>query len=121
MKTIVVAVSLVLVCVTIAMAADIGLRRTVDLDAPGAMERIGATNPAHFDKIVKIVQGVVQQTDSAVPGWLRVNFDARDVNYRPVVMTSYPPKRRLVFALDDTRYEVVVVLTNATGAITPAK
>jgi hypothetical protein len=50
-----------------------------------------------------------------------VNFAAADVTYRPVVMTSHPPKRRLAFALDDTRYEVVVVLTNATGTIAPAE
>ena len=110
-----------MIWVAVAAAGDIALRRTVDLDAPGAMEHLRATNPSHFDKIVKIVEGVVRQTDSAVPRWLRVNFDARDVAYRPVVMTSYPPKRRLAFALDDTRYEVVVVLTNATGVITPAK
>jgi hypothetical protein len=85
------------------------------------MERVCLTNPTHFDKIVKIVEGVVQQADSAVPRWLLVNFGASDVAYRPVVMTSHPPKRRLAFALDDTRYEIVVVLTNATGAITPAK
>jgi hypothetical protein len=36
-------------------------------------------------------------------------------------MTSHPPKRRLSFALDDTRYEAVVVLTNTSGAVTPAK
>jgi hypothetical protein len=58
MKTIPIVVSLVLVCVTMATAADIDLRRTVDLDAEGAMERVRAANPAHFDKIVKIIKGV---------------------------------------------------------------
>jgi hypothetical protein len=122
MRTILTVASLVLTCVaTMATAADIGLRRTLDLDAPGAMERVRAANPAHFDKIVKIIEGVTQQPDSAVPRWLRVNFDARDVGYRPIVMTSHPPKRRLSFALDDTRYETVVVLTNTTGTVTPAR
>src|SRR5262245_18575223 len=121
MRTVVTVASVVLTWVAVANAGDLTLRRTVDLDAPGAMERVHATNPAHFGRIVKIVQGVVKQTDSAVPGWLRVNFDARDVNYRPVAMTSYPPKRRLAFALDDTRYETVVVLTNVTGTVTPAR
>jgi hypothetical protein len=35
-------------------------------------------------------------------------------------MTTYPPKRRLSFALDDTRYVVVVTLTRE-GKITPLK
>jgi hypothetical protein len=85
------------------------------------MERVRAANPPHFDKIVKIIEGVTLQPDSAVPRWLRVNFDARDVGYIPVVMTSHPPKRRLSFALDDTRYDVVVVLTKSGGAVTPAQ
>ena len=114
-------VSLVLISVAIAAAADIGRRRTVDLDAAGAMERVRVANPAHFDKIVKILEGVTQQPDSVVPHWLRVNFDGRDVSYAPIVMTSRPPKRRLSFALDDTRYEVVVVLTKWGGAVTPAR
>ncbi len=121
MRMILTAALLVLTSVAMATAADIGLRRTVDLDAPGAMERVRAANPAHFDKIVKIIEGVTQQADSAVPRWLRVNFDARDVGYRPIVMTSHPPKRRLSFALDDTRYEAVIVLTNTTGAVIPAR
>ena len=121
MRTMLIVASLVLTWFGMATAGDIVLRRTVDLDAPGAIDHVRATNPAHFVKIVKIVEGVVKHADSAVPGWLRVNFDAQDVTYRPVVMTSYPPKRRLAFALDYTRYEVVVVLPNATSVITPAR
>jgi hypothetical protein len=121
MKTILTMASLVLTSVAIATAADIGLRRTVDLGVPGAMERVRAANPDHFDKIVKIIEGVTQQPDTAVPRWLRVNFDARDVNYRPIVMTSYPPKRRLSFALDDTDYLVVITLINVDSAIVPLK
>ena len=121
MKTILTMALLVLTSVAIATAADIGLRRTVDLDVPGAMERVRAANPDHFDKIAKMIEGVTQQPDTAVPRWLRVNFDARDVNYRPIVMTSYPPKRRLSFALDDTHYLVVITLINVDGAIVPLK
>ena len=48
------------------------------------------------------------------------NFNARDVNYAPIEMTSYPPKRRLAFALDDTRYVIVVTLARD-GRITPLR
>jgi hypothetical protein len=121
MRPILAGALLVLTWVAVASGTDSALRRSVDLDAPGAIDRVRATNPAHFDKIVKIIEGVTEQPDSAVPRWLRVSFDARDVGYAPVVMTSHPPKRRLSFALDNTRYEVVVVLTNATGVVTPLK
>jgi hypothetical protein len=36
-------------------------------------------------------------------------------------MTSHPPKRRLSFALDDTRYVTVVTLTNVRGDVVPAR
>jgi hypothetical protein len=121
MRAILTVASLVLTSVAAASGADTGLRRTVDLDAPGAIDRVRAANPAHVDKIVKIIEGVRQQPDSGVPRWLRVNFDAREVGYAPIVMTSHPPKRRLSFALDDTRYEVVVILTNAAGVVTPVE
>ena len=121
MRTILTMVALLLMWFATATAADVDVRRMVDLDAPGAMERVRADNPTHFDKIVRIIEGVTERPDSAVPRWVRVNFDAREVVYRPIVMTSHPPRRRLVFALDDTRYEVVVVLTNTTGAVIPAR
>ena len=48
------------------------------------------------------------------------NFTARGVDYAPIEMTSYPPKRRLSFALDDTRYSIVVTL-GRDGRIVPLK
>jgi len=37
------------------------------------------------------------------------------------VLTSHPPKRRLSFTLDDTRYIAVITLTNVTGTVVPLK
>ena len=96
------------------------LRQTVDLDKPGALQALQHSNPAHYEKVRQIVSGVAHQQDVKVPGWMRANFNAQDVTYAPIEMTSYPPKRRLAFALDDTRYVVVVTLTRD-GRITPLK
>jgi len=95
--------------------------RTVDLDEPGVLEALQSSNPTHYDKIRVILQGVLQQSEAGVPRWIRTTFDARDVKYVPVVLTSHPPKRRLSFSLDATRYEVLVVLTNVRADIVPAK
>jgi len=103
-----------------AAAGDLTLSRVVDLDKPGALEALQQLNPTHYEKIRQIVAGVVQQSDAAVSGWMLANFNARGVNYAPIEMTSYPSKRRLSFALDDTRYVVVVTLTRS-GTITPLK
>jgi hypothetical protein len=37
------------------------------------------------------------------------------------VLTSHPAKRRLSFALDDTRYVAVIVLTHLRGDVVPLK
>ena len=105
----------------VAAAGDATPRRAIDLNAPGALEALQRSNPTHYETVRKILEGVLQRPDTDVPRWIQTSFAARDVSYVPVVLTSHPPKRRLSFALDATRYEAVVVLTNVRGDITPAK
>jgi hypothetical protein len=93
----------------------------VDLNAPGALEALNQSRPAHFEKVRKILEGVLQRPDRDVPRWMQVSFGASDVDYRPVVLTSHPPKRRLSFALDDTHYEAVVTLTTVRGEVVPLR
>lgn len=78
--------------------------------------------PTHYDKVRKIIDGVVrQQPDADVPRWIQTTFQGRDVSCAPIVLTTHPAKRRLSFALDDARYEAVVTLTNLRGDIVPLK
>jgi hypothetical protein len=105
----------------LAAAAEAPSRRAVDLDEPGVLERLQRSNPSHYYAIRRILEGVLKQPDAGVPRWIQTTFNARDVKYVPIVLTSHPAKRRLSFALDATRYEVVVVLTNVRGDIVPAK
>jgi len=102
-------------------ADDASPRRTVDLNKPDSLEALQQSNPTHYKKIGKILNGILQQPDAAVPRWIQTNFDAQDVGYAPVLMTSLPPKRRLSFALDETRYEAVITLTNVRAEIVPLK
>jgi hypothetical protein len=94
---------------------------TIDLDTPGALETLEQANPAHYAKVKRILEGVTRRPDADVPRWMRVGFDARDVDYAPIVLTSHPAQRRLSFALDDTRYQAVIVLTHLRGDIVPLK
>jgi hypothetical protein len=105
----------------VAAAADAPPRRTIDLDQPGALETLQRANPAHHEKVRRIMEGVLQRPDTDVPRWIQASFAGRDVTYAPIVLTSHPPKRRLSFALDDTRYEAIVTLTNVRGEIVPAR
>lgn len=106
---------------TVLAASEPPSRRAVDLDEPGTLEALAHSNPTHYAKIHRILAGVLHQPDAGVPRWMRATFNARDVRYMPIVLTSHPPKRRLAFALDATRYEVTVVLTNVRGDTVPAQ
>jgi hypothetical protein len=95
--------------------------RAIDLGEPGALADLELSNPAHYAKVRQILDGVVRQRDVDVPRWMRTQFAATDVTYRPVILTSHPPKRHLSFALDATRYEILLTLTNVRGRIVPAR
>jgi hypothetical protein len=96
-------------------------RPTIDLDQPGALAALERANPAHYAKVTRILRRASRHPDSDVPRWARVAVDARDVDFAPIVLTSFPAKRRLSFALDDTRYVAVIVLTHLHGDVVPLK
>lgn len=121
MSKLITAAVLVMLWTAVVVAGDTPPRRTVNLNKPGALEALQQSNPTHYEKVRKILDGILQQPDVAVPRWIQTNFDARDVNYAPILLTSDPPKRRLSFALDETRYETVVTLTNVRAEIVPLK
>ena len=97
------------------------LGRTIDLNETGVLEALARSNPAHYEKVRQILDGILQQRDANVPRWIQTSFDGRDVTYAPIVLTSHPPKRRLSFALDATRYEAIIALTNVRGEIVPLR
>ena len=112
---------LTLLWTAVAATSDATLGRTVNLNDPDALEALQHSNPTHYEKVRQIMEGLLHQPDATVPRWIQTNFDARDVRYAPIVLTSDPPKKRLSFVLDDTHYEAVVTLTNVHGEIVPVK
>jgi hypothetical protein len=120
MRTLTVALVLVTAALSPAMAQDPS-SRVIDLNAPGAMERLEQSNPRHHDKVTRILAGVLKHADRDVPRWLQASFAASDVSYAPILMTSAPPQRRLSFALDGTRYLAVLTLSHVTGEVVPAR
>jgi len=95
--------------------------RNVDLDQSGAMEALARDNPAHHAKIERIIAGVLSRPERDVPRWMHASFGAQDVSFAPVLLTSDPPRRRLSFALDGTRYVTVLTLSHVKGTIVPAR
>ena len=103
------------------LAADSLPQRTINLDRPGTLEALQRNNPAHYQKIKEIMAGLFSRSDSEVPHWIQTTFSAGDVSYVPVLLTSDPPKRRLSFALDNTRYQAVVILTHLKPEFLPTQ
>lgn len=93
----------------------------IDLDVPGNLQAIERDNPDHFAKIERILAEVPRQppNEGSVVAWMRTRFQARDVRYTDLIMTSLPPKKRLQFSLDDISYVKVVTL-NWDSKVMPA-
>ncbi|HEX5048157.1 MAG TPA: hypothetical protein VFX89_13645 [Gammaproteobacteria bacterium] len=82
----------------------------IDLSDARAVERLRASNPDHYAKIVQILAGLREQPSRVEQGWLQTAFGARDVETSGLVLlASYPPKQRLEFTLDDAVYRLDVV------------
>ncbi len=91
--------------------------RRIDLDRPGALEALERDNPAHFAKVQKILQEAPRRPLSSVQGWIRTEFDARDVAAPYILRTSYPAQANLSFVLDEVRYHAVIRIDAAAKAI----
>ena len=111
----------VMLWTAVVIAGDATPGRTINLNKSGALEALEQSNPTHYEKLRKILDGILQQPDTAVPHWIQTSFDARNVSYTSVLLTSNPPKRRLSFALDETRYEAVLTLTKLRAEIVSVK
>ena len=89
--------------------------QVVDLSEKSALEQLRSSNPAHYEKIRRIVAGLTEQPSRAEGDWLAATFGATDVVLgRLVFMTSNPPKQTLEFKLDATQYRLHVVRSDLT-------
>ncbi len=94
----------------------------IDLNQPGALEKLQMERPEHFRAISEVLRVVerVPCGNTEVRS-LEARFDIRDMACNFVLMTSDPPKRRLSFALEGTSYVAVVTLKDTGGKSVPVK
>ena len=107
---------------SISLSAHAGFEAVhhVDLDSPGALERVQREHPEHARAISQILREAPQRKPQTLAGWVRTAFDARMASAM-LVKTSYPPQARLEFVLDDTEYRALVTLLNVEPTVSPAK
>jgi hypothetical protein len=83
------------------------------------LQALKIRRPADYARITAILAGLRHHPDRDVPRWMVTAFDASNVVYLPFWLTSFPPKRRLSFSLDDRRYRVVVTITENGAQVFP--
>jgi hypothetical protein len=84
----------------------------VDLDRPGAMDRVQREHPEHYRRITEIlaVASEVPCHTEQFGRAIEAKYDVRDGGCGLLLMTSYPSKRLLSFTLGTTRYSTVVTM-----------
>ena len=94
---------------------------TVDFDKPGTLDRIAVENPAHYRRLVEVLDAASVIDCQEMPGKLYVKFNAAGSCTAPnMLLTSFPAKRRIAVTLDDTGYVGNVVIRTDAGRMVPA-
>ncbi|HET7548871.1 MAG TPA: hypothetical protein VFJ86_13950 [Usitatibacter sp.] len=89
-----------------ASAADLAARPpTVDLDQPGALDVLRETNPGRYEKVLRAVDALQSETcDEKLARFFRVQLEIPDLSCTALLLTSYPPKKHIMFSVEDTAY-----------------
>jgi hypothetical protein len=92
---------------------------TVYLNGSAAWEELRASAPERYARARKIVAAANRICQPGPPKVYFAQFGAQDVACeRMMLFTSLPPKRRLSFRLEDTRYVAMVVLEESKARLT---
>jgi hypothetical protein len=93
----------------------------IDLNEPGALDRLARDNPDHYAKIRRILAEVDEIPEQSVGRWMKAQFNATDITYSPILFTSNPPQKELSFTLEATHYEALIILTQDGARLLPAR
>ncbi|MFL6602580.1 MAG: hypothetical protein ACJ8R9_14780 [Steroidobacteraceae bacterium] len=110
------------VVATAAPETGVEVRHTaIDLNEPGALDRLARDNPDHYTKIRQILAEVDEIPERSVSRWMKAQFKATEIAYFPVLLASNPPKRKLSFTLETTHYEALLTLTQDGVRLLPVR
>jgi len=119
MSRVTIAALLALLFVEAVSAAPFLVLRQVDLNRPGAMENLHASNPSHYGTVLNLLDGLKQRPDEDVPRWIMVNFRASTAAYSAFALTSLPAQKDLSFTLDQVRYRARITLAPGGALVLP--
>ena len=88
----------------------IAAKQHVDLDDEAKLEAIRRDNPRRYQRIVAAIDAAQVTSCETLPQTLRTRFDILDTRCSAyTLLTSFPPKSRVTFVIDDTQYSLNVV------------
>jgi hypothetical protein len=94
--------------------------RDVDLDRPGALQAIERDDAALYTRIRGVLDAAQAQTCETLPQLVHAQFQATLGTCSTFsILTSFPPKRRISFVIDDTGYSSNVVQVHLDGKLQP--
>jgi hypothetical protein len=96
---------------------------TLDLNRPGVLEALKASNPERYDQISRILR-VAERTSCNYVGpalFKAAGLDVKEAACGVMLLTSLPAKRHLTFTLDATQYTAIVSMQDSVGFLLPAR
>ncbi len=96
---------------------------TVDLNRPGTLDALKASDPQRYDQVSRILQ-VAERTSCNYMGpalFKAAGLDVKEAACGALLLTSLPAKRHMTFTIDDTRYTATVSMQDSVGFLLPAK
>ena len=110
----------------LALAAAVSVVPTlaaqVDLDRPGVLDQLKVERPKHYEAVTEVLRA--SERMPCREGEMRVlkaKFELKELACNALLMTSYPPKRRVNFEVEGTAYVAVVTVKGTEGRAVPAK
>jgi hypothetical protein len=100
-----------------------GTAATVDLNRPGALDALKASDPGRYDQVSRILQ-VAERTSCRYVGpeiFKAAGLDVQQASCGMTLLTSLPAKRYIHFTLDATRYTAIVSMQDSVGFLLPAR
>lgn len=93
----------------------------IDLNEPAALDALKARHPEHVQRVEKILAIAKERPKPELGPWIETTFDAQDVDIARLWQVSDPPKLKVAFTLDRTRYTASVVANLEPAKFIPAR
>ena len=96
-------------------------KTTVYLNGPGDLARLRDTNPEHYARAERVLAAADHLCRPGA-GQVQPIIGSRDVHCDGMfLLTSNPPRWRMTFKLDDTRYIALVMITDDPARLIPGR